>query len=138
MQILTLFLSLDVPTSEGLIQHGDWKQALAEEPLFRSFQFARTLPPPTRNNAPQPASPPAAHSSSAAGAFVGLTKSLCNGVYALGRKVHTSMSASTAVIEPTGDPDMDSAQSQKAFSADRVRKCGSLNYRCSHQVYDFW
>ena len=123
MQILTLFLTLDISTSQRLAQHNEWKQAMLEEPLFRSFQFARTLPPPTRSNAPQPVSPPPPNGSTAADAIMGVGKSLYKGVYAFGRKVHSTMSASTAVVESTGDPDMDSAQSQKAYSADRVRKC---------------
>ena len=123
LQILTLFLTLDIATSNGgrLAQHPEWKQALNEEPLFRSFQFARTLPPPTRDDTAVPTASPNSSPMSLA-SITGLGVSLYNGVKTLSRRVIPSGQAH----EPTGDPEMDNALSQVAYFSDRARKCASL------------
>jgi hypothetical protein len=118
LQVLTLFLTLDISatSSHRLAQHPEWKQALNDEPLFRSFQLARNLPTPNRETMPS-ACAPAAPVTSIASLGLGLLK----GVQILGRKVHSSISA-TPMQESTGDPAVDAVLSQVAGISERATK----------------
>jgi hypothetical protein len=132
VQLLTLFLTLDVAAGSAarLAQHPEWKQALAEEPLFRSFHFARTLPPPTRDSLPVAAAAAAAtHGTSTSNGLgsmaAGLGMSLYQGVRTLSKKAYSSMSSAHS-HEPTGDPNLDNVLSQVGCFSERAKKCATL------------
>lgn len=130
VQLLALFLTLDLSGTPGprLREHPEWKQALTDEPIFRGFALARSMPAPSKSSLKAPASgsqnasPSSTNASLVSmGTLAGLSASFAKGMWSVGKKLQTSM-GSTRTFEPTGDPDTDSALSAAAHFADKAHK----------------
>jgi hypothetical protein len=120
---LLLFLTLHAGpngSSARLTSHPEWNQALTEEPLFRCFQLARSLQPSSNDSTPT-------HTITAAPTKIAaLGHNLLKGIHSLGKRVHSTVYATSTHSGSTDDSACDAVTSEAAAFGERTAKYTEL------------